>query len=280
LTGPVLIGKKHKGMVSIILPCFNSGKYLSTAVDSILNQIHQNWELIVINDGSTDNTKDIISGYKDSRIQYFYHPNRGISKTRNVGLERMKGDYFCFLDADDFLPPGSLESRLKVFQNNPIADFVDGAVHIYNQTLDKKQSEWIPSYRGYPLDQLLLLSGNCFFGNTWLIRRKKDKIYRFHESLTHGEDLLFYIELAFQDGHYDYTDDVVLHYRSGHLSAMKNLKGLEIGYRYIYQYLLKQGQIQPKKVEMFKIKARNILLKSYLGNLKPYQAFVSLVKKW
>lgn len=267
-------------MVSIILPCFNSGKYLSATMDSILNQIHQNWELIVINDGSTDNTEDIIKRYRDSRIQYFYHQNCGVSKTRNAGLERMKGEYFCFLDADDFLPPESLESRLKVFQNNPELDFVDGTVHIYDQVLQKKRSEWVPNYCGNPLNELISLSGKCFFGPTWMIKRKNKRIYKFHEDVTHGEDLLFFIELALQGGKYDFTNEVILHYRKGHTSAMKNIKGLENGYRYIFQSIRNMDQIPFEKAEIFKRKAKNILWKSYLGRLEPYQAVLSQIRNW
>jgi glycosyltransferase involved in cell wall biosynthesis len=267
-------------MVSIILPCFNAGKYLSTTIDSVINQTHQNWELLIIDDGSTDNTENIIKQYENPRIKYFCHQNSGISKTRNNGLDRMNGDYFCFLDADDFLPSESLESRLYVFHNNPEADFVDGTVQIYDQDLEAKKSTWSPSYRGNPIDELLSLSGKCFFGNTWLVKRNKDKIYQFHEGLIHGEDLLFYIELALQGGHYDYTEDVILHYRKGHSSAMKNLKGLENGYRYIYKAILNQDQIPYEKAEIFKKKAKSIMLKSYLGRLKPYHALLSQVKKW
>lgn len=267
-------------LVSIILPCYNSGKYISIAMDSILNQIHQNWELIVINDGSTDNTEDIIQKYKDSRIQYFYHQNCGVSKTRNVALKRMNGDYFCFLDADDFMPRESLESRLKVFLNNPEVDFVDGTVQLYDQALQKKRSEWIPRYRGNPLDQLLSLSDTCFFGNSWMIKRDKNKTYQFHENLSHGEDLLFFIELALQGGQYDFTDQDILHYRKGHISAMKNIRGLEDGYRYIYQSILNMDQGPSEKAEMFKRKARNILWKSYLGRFQPCQAVLSQVRKW
>ena len=235
---------------------------------------------MVIDDGSLDETAKIIKEIKDTRIKYFYEDNQGVSAARNLGLKNMSGDYFCFLDADDIFPPKSLESRLTVFYKNPNTNFVDGIVHIYDETLKMKRSIWVPSYKGYPIDPLLLLSGKCFFGNTWLIKRFRNKIYQFHEGLTHGEDLLFYIELALHGGEYDFTDNVILHYRKGHPSAMQNLKGLEEGYRYIYRTLLNHDQISPEKAEIFKRKAMRIMLKSYLGRIKPYHALLSQIKKW
>ncbi len=267
-------------MVSVIMAAWNVGEYISKSIDSMIRQSYQNWELIIIDDGSTDNTENIIEQYEDPRIKYFYHQNSGVSKSRNIGLKRMKGDYFCFLDADDSFPPESLEKRLEVFHNNPHIDFVDGLVNIYDKELNTKKFRWLPSYKGNPLDQLILLSGKCFFGLTWLVRRDRNKVYQFHEGLTHGEDLLFYIELALQGGQYDYTEAVILHYRKGHSSAMKNLKSLENGYRYIYKAILSQDQIPYEKAEIFKKKSKSIMLKSYLGRLNLYHALLSQIKKW
>lgn len=267
-------------MISIIVAVFNADRYIRNSIQSVIKQSYSNWELLVVDDGSFDETVKIIKEFNDSRIKYFYQEKQGVSAARNIGLTHMTGDYFCFLDADDFLPTESLESRLYVFHNNPKADFVDGTVQIYDQILKKKKTTWSPSYRGNPINQLLSLSESCFFGLTWLVRRDKNKIYQFHEGLTHGEDLLFYIELALEGGKYDYTDHDILHYRKGHSSAMKNLNGLEKGYRYIYRTLLNHDHIPTEKAEIFKRKAKRIMLKSYLGRLKPYHALLSQVKKW
>jgi len=267
-------------MISIIMSSYNAEKYIQTSIDSVTSQSYSNWELVIIDDGSQDQTREIIKEYKDPRIRFFYQENRGVSAARNLGLKHISGDYYCFLDADDFMPQKSLENRFKVYQNNPEAEFVDGAVHIYDRALQNKRSEWIPSHRGNPLDELISLSGKCFFGPTWMIKRNRDRVYQFHEGLTHGEDLLFYIELALHGGEYDFTDNVILHYRKGHPSAMQNLNGLEKGYRYIYRTLLNHDQISPEKAEIFKKKAKSIMLKSYLGRIKPYHALLSQIKKW
>jgi len=262
------------------MPAYNAGKFLPTSIESVLNQTLRDWELLIINDGSTDDTEYIIKTYNDPRIRYFYQNNQGVSATRNVGLKQMSGEYFCFLDADDYFPPESLEIRYKKLKQNPEIDFLDGEVDIFNHNLKRKLDHWKPSLQGNPLNQLLNLSDSCFWGLTWMIRRSNNKVYPFHENLSHGEDLLFFIELAQSGGRYDFVEDVILHYRKGHTSAMKNLKGLEKGYHYIYKSFSKNEKISANQAGLYKKIAGSIIFKSYLGKYQMYNALLSLVKKW
>ena len=183
-------------LVSIILPVYNQAPFLSTCIESVIDQNWGNWELIIINDGSTDESERIILSYKDPRIRYIHQENRGVSSARNAGLQAMGGDFFCFLDSDDQLPAESIDSRLEVFKKNPETTYVDGKVKVYDGVMKKEIATWEPSFRGYPLEELVSLSGKCFFGPTWMVRRDKNKQYQFQEHITHGEDLLFYIEMA------------------------------------------------------------------------------------
>lgn len=110
---------KNSPLVSVIIPCYNQGKYLTDAIESVLSQSHTNWECIIINDGSTDNTRDIALRYANahSKIKYIEQPNRGVSSARNLGLEEAKGNYIQFLDADDFITPEKLELQCKSLSN-------------------------------------------------------------------------------------------------------------------------------------------------------------------
>jgi glycosyltransferase involved in cell wall biosynthesis len=110
------------------MPAYNAEKYIAEAINSVLNQSYPEFELLVINDGSSDQTAKIIRSFFDSRIKYFKQNNQGVSSARNTGLENMKGVYFCFLDADDVMPQDSLKSRLEIFNSNNKIDFVDGKV--------------------------------------------------------------------------------------------------------------------------------------------------------
>ena len=97
-------------LVSIIIPTFNRGYILPRAIKSALSQTYQNIELIIIDDGSTDNTEEIVKDFSDPRIQYIrYSENKGRPAARNKGIKKSKGDFFAFLDSDDEYPPEKIE---------------------------------------------------------------------------------------------------------------------------------------------------------------------------
>lgn len=267
-------------LISIIMPAYNAGSYISEAIQSILNQSYPEFELIIINDGSKDHTEEIIQSFAEPRIRFYSQENKGVSAARNVGLQYMKGNYFCFLDADDVLPASSLENRLTEFQQDEEISFVDGQVEYFNADFSQKTKIWLPDFEGNPLEDLLSLTGKCFLGNTWMIKRKPGISYQFREGLTHGEDLLFYINLARTGGEYGYTSETVLHYRTGHQSAMQNLLGLEEGYRQIYSELKSMHDITSQMKLTYLNKAKSIVMKSYLGNLQPFAALKSLLSSW
>ena len=103
---------------SIIIPTYNRANFLSKAIQSVLNQTYSNFELIIIDDGSTDGTKEIVSGLNDERIRYVYQENKGRSDARNLGIELSIGEYICFLDDDDFFLDNHLETMLLNAEKN------------------------------------------------------------------------------------------------------------------------------------------------------------------
>lgn len=100
-------------MVSIIVPIYNEEENLKRCIDSILNQTYKNIEVILINDGSTDNSKKIIDSYKDKRIVAIHKKNTGIGDTRNIGIEKSTGDYIMFVDSDDYIELNCVEIMLN-----------------------------------------------------------------------------------------------------------------------------------------------------------------------
>ena len=95
--------------ISIIVPIYNAERYLRKCLDSLVNQTKKELEFILVNDGSTDTTEDIIKTYKDKRIKYFKNKNQGIGKTRNFGIEKSTGKYIMFVDSDDYLEKNACE---------------------------------------------------------------------------------------------------------------------------------------------------------------------------
>lgn len=104
--------------VSVIIPTYNRSQYLRNSIDSVLNQSYQDFELIVVDDGSTDDSKEVLSKF-NGRIRYFYQENMGVSAARNKGIREAKGEYIAFLDSDDTWAPEKLEKQMLLFKNKP-----------------------------------------------------------------------------------------------------------------------------------------------------------------
>lgn len=116
-------------LVSIVIPTFNSSKYLKLTLDSVLSQTYTNWECIIVDDGSIDLTETIVAKYKekDHRFKLYKRPEdlpKGPSSVRNYGVKKAKGDYLIFLDADDLLATTCMENRVAQFQQNQECDFL------------------------------------------------------------------------------------------------------------------------------------------------------------
>ena len=108
---------------SIIVPTYNREKYIIKCIDSVLDQTYDNFEVIIIDDGSTDNTENLVKKYQDKRIKYFKNENHGIGYSRNFGINKAKGDYIFFLDSDDYLEENMLEEVLNNIKNHDILIF-------------------------------------------------------------------------------------------------------------------------------------------------------------
>ena len=107
-------------LVSIIMPAYNCECYIKKAIESVYNQTYESWELIVVNDGSSDDTENICKNYasKDLRIKYISQSNSGSSNARNTGLKQINGNYVAFLDSDDWYDTRFLEMMIDKLQSN------------------------------------------------------------------------------------------------------------------------------------------------------------------
>ena len=129
----------EKKMVSIITPCYNGGKLLSRYLDSVLKQTYKNIELIIVNDGSSDNTEKIVISYKGQfkkegmKLVYIYQDNKGLGGAINTGLKHFTGDYLCWADYDDFFRDDSVEKRVNFLENNPQYGCVTSDANVYNE---------------------------------------------------------------------------------------------------------------------------------------------------
>src|SRR5215204_1328714 len=111
-------------LVSVVIPCYNQAHFLGEAIESVLAQSYPNFEIIVVDDGSPDNTSEVAASYP--RVRLVRQENQGLSAARNSGLARSEGEYVVFLDADDRLLPGALQAGLECFEAHPKCAFVYG----------------------------------------------------------------------------------------------------------------------------------------------------------
>ena len=115
---------------SVIIPLFNKEKFIEATLKSVLNQTFIDFEILIINDGSTDNSATIIEGFDDPRISYFLKENAGVSSARNDGIEKAQSNYISFIDADDYWYPDFLEEMFKIIQNYPQQKAFSAAIEI------------------------------------------------------------------------------------------------------------------------------------------------------
>ncbi|MCB9170919.1 MAG: glycosyltransferase family 2 protein [Flavobacteriales bacterium] len=249
-------------LISIIMPARNAAGLIAEAITSVLGQTWHNWELLVVDNNSEDGTSQVVRSFSDERITLIHEPRRGVGHARNAALIRMRGDLYCFLDADDRLPPTSLADRAELILADPKVHFADGPLVMFKPPGTPVRTIR-PTFRGAPLPELLTLSGRCFLGPTWMIRRAPGAVPLFRTDMTHAEDLFYYMSIAHQ-GLYDHVDRPVLHYRVGHVSAMSDLDGLHQGYRQLIQGM---RTLQPPPEEATIARAwdriRSIMWRSY-----------------
>ncbi len=197
----------NPGLISIIIPSFNRAHLLSHAIESVLNQTDPLWELLVVDDGSTDETKEVVNKYaEDPRIIYKFKEHSGVSATRNMGADLATGDYFIFLDSDDSFTPDLLEKlRIEKFENY---DLICWNVL---KDINGKKMVWKPHPLGglYNNIQATFLSGSICY---------KRKIFfsagSFDPNLTFGENYELGIRISQLPGiKIAYIDRIFLQYK-------------------------------------------------------------------
>ncbi|MEO8405482.1 MAG: glycosyltransferase [Chitinophagaceae bacterium] len=207
-------------MVSVIIPCYNYGHLIADTINSILQQTYKDIEIIVVNDGSKDNTEEVVNAcaQKDARVTCYTFPNTGLGASRNRGLEKAKGDFIQFLDADDLLEKRKFDEQLKIFAARPEVDVVYGSVRYFTKdpydpadrqlTYWGPQEEWMPKVSGPGRGFLAkVLKGNFSHLSSPLFRRGiVEKVGLFDNSISAVADYHFLLRCAIANANFYYHD--------------------------------------------------------------------------
>lgn len=253
--------------ISIIIPTYNNAKYLVRCIDSILNQTYKNIEIIIVDDGSTDNTKDILKKYDYKSINYIYQKNRGVSSARNKGLQNSSGEYIMFLDSDDFYDCNYCKKMLKALINSDSDICISGMKYKY------PNFEILKEY--YKSDCLFSDKNIINFYdeniNNYLLYSACTKIYKrdllknvwFDENMKIGEDYIFNLQYLKRCKKIYYISNNYYNYVSNTESATATLKKFnniltiekELEFMYRVEELLTEIGVYKKTIKKHKKKS-------------------------
>ncbi|MBP8793111.1 MAG: glycosyltransferase [Lutibacter sp.] len=208
-------------MISIIITLYNKQACILDTVNSVLNQTNKNFELIIINDGSTDNSLSIVSAINDIRIKIYSKSNGGVSAARNDGIIHSVGDYILFLDADDILYPNCLEVFYNLILNFPLIEIYTANFEMIEaESKVKICSEKVRGVINEPIKSRWYNNIVPRIGNTLLKKNVIEKIGVYRTDISYYEDLEFNIRML-SNCSVAYTPEVVLKYNRD-FSALSN----------------------------------------------------------
>ncbi len=187
-------------LVSVVIPTYNHARFLGRALQSVMDQTYKNWEVIIIDNHSQDNTDEIVEAFKDPRITLLkIHNNGVIAASRNMGIRAAKGEWIAFLDSDDHWYPNKLQIVINELQEMPTIDVCCTDEMLVDETTGNRQ---LLEYGPYDLDfyRSLLVKGNCLSPSATVVRRNfldnYSILFRENAEFATAEDYDFWMLLA------------------------------------------------------------------------------------
>lgn len=230
-----------KVSVSIIVPCYNQAQYLPEALQSVLEQTYENWECIIVNDGSPDNTKEVAQEWliKDARFKYFYKDNGGLSSARNAGLDIATGDYIQFLDSDDIIHAAKFEKAISLISKSEEAIIVSNFTKFKSALNNTVPTFWELKKESLNYHNILYNWDNSFAIpiHCGLFPVKYFLDFRFPTSLQAKEDWIMWICIFRNNPKCFFIEDIQAYYRVQTKSMTSNSEFLNANYIGALRYI-------------------------------------------
>ena len=215
-----------KNKISIVIPIYNRANLIRETLDSILAQTYQNWECVVVDDGSTDGTWEVVRNFaeKDTRLKCYSRPQarlKGANSCRNFGFEKCTGDYIIWFDSDDLMTPGHIKSKLKFIEENNL-DFVVA------QTQNFENNELLEPYvynkkeYGIKASDFILLKIHWYTYDVMLRRAIAGKI-SWNENMKSWQDYNYFCKMLLETENGEYLEKILTHRRIHSTSIQKSL---------------------------------------------------------
>lgn len=222
-------------LISIIIPVYNGEKYIADTIKSVIDQTYKNWELIIVDDGSTDNTAKVVEQFSDYRISYIKKNNTGVSDTRNVGANLAKGEILCFLDADDVWLPQNLEKKLSKLTKEQDSILVTSPMYLWDERTDYQNCKIIGKPTFDEWKEFRELRNTSIPSSVLMYKNYFLEAGMFDTKISTSADFDLVIRLR-ELGKFTYVNEPLLLYRC-HPSQMHNNIAL---YKHDMIYILKK----------------------------------------
>ena len=287
---------EENSLISIVIPVYNTEKYLGGCLNSIQNQTYKNFEVILVNDGSMDHSESICMDFVkvDTRFKYFTKVNGGASSARNFGLDNVTGDFITFIDADDWVDENHLEVLLNNIKENN-SDMAVSSIKKFDNVRNfefrvySKQEKYLLNYNKLNREEFLVIlpklihaSNSYKIGVSKLFKKELVTDVRFDESIVYGEDLDFFFKLYNKVNSISYVVEVTYIYRLHDESSSSKFGQLHMEqelaiYKKMYERIEELGLPTIHYVNTL----RNLLdyRKDYLDNRDLYNEYFDFLEK-
>jgi len=242
-----------KPLVSIVIPTFNNRNYVVDAVKSALEQTYENVEIVVVDDGSTDETKDVLKSYiEGDKIRYIYQENKGLAGARNTGINVAAGEYVALLDADDLFKPEKIEGQIAHLMECKDCDFSFCDVLMFKDGQPNKFFKY--KYKYHSGNVLKYIIRENFINPSTLVFNKEriaNKFSLFDDSLRRAEDIEFYFRVSIEGARFCFLDKPLF------ISRVREGGNLQANQAFVQETTLKvlrgiEDKLTPEEKELYK----------------------------